>query len=97
MVSLHAYKWMKKVVDAGPKRAAWLRELQRARDQATAGVDARVLSEFIGVNEAVKRRMRVNLIVDFGRKKCYLGNRDIVKLEPLCIRLPRAEFQPSLR
>ena len=74
-VSKFAYAWMKKVVDAGPKRASWLRELQRARDQAMAEVDSRVDSEIIGANDGARRRARVNLIIAFGRKNCETGIR----------------------
>ena len=74
-VSKYAYAWMKKVVDAGPNRAAWLRELQRARDQAMAEVDSRVDSELIGANDGARRRTRVNLIIAFGRKKCEIAIR----------------------
>ena len=52
-VRQHAYQWVKKVVDAGPKRAAWLKELQSARDQAMAEpeVDVMESAEGIGVND----------------------------------------------
>ena len=69
-VSKFAYKWMKRVVDAGPQRAAWLRELRRTLDEATAAIDRELHDGNIGGVEAARRRTRVQNIVAFGRDNC---------------------------
>ena len=67
-VSKFAYKWMKRVVDAGPQRAAWLRELRRTLDEAA--IDRELHDGNIGGVEAARRRTRVRNVVAFGRDNC---------------------------
>ena len=69
-VSRWAYKWMARVIRAGPQRAAWLRELQRARIDATSQIDNELGTGSIGAVEASGRMARVECILEFGKSAC---------------------------